>query len=136
MSDRKKLIETVAVCIRPAHTNKQTKIPALGSNNGHKISPLSKNQWGVTEFISHAVGQASCFGIVGQDNMNLLRRSWPAQNELYGFFFGGESFLFCLGIFFLSNFKTCFDFDFLGCFCCCSLLKRESSHFQSWVVGR
>lgn len=50
--------------------------------------------------------------------MNLLRRNWPAQNELYGvFFFGGGSFLFCLGIIFLSNFKTCFDFDFLGCFC-------------------
>lgn len=61
--------------------------------------------------------------------MNLLRRSWPAQNELHGFFVcvcvgGGAFFLFCLGINFLSNFKICFDLDFLGCFCC-SFLKRE-----------
>lgn len=81
------------------HTNKQAnkqKSQHWEATWTQRLTPKQELlicQCGVTEFISHALGQASCFGIVGQDNMNLLRRSWPAQNELHGFFGGGVLFV-------------------------------------------
>lgn len=65
--------------------------------------------------------------------MNLLRRNWPAQNELYGFFLGGVPFCFVWVLFFLAILKLVLTLIFWVVSVLFIFEERESSHFPSWV---